>query len=312
MRSEVATLAAIGLCAVLSSGAFAQDAAPNASAPPVASAVTLPVTPPAVFTLAGEIVLRLRSPIGPQTPQQWVDALTGRVANLLATPGITPSDVVVYAPKGKAPSVYALGRRMLTVDPATVRSAGGKDALTLAKIWAGRLQQTLPRANYRPPNTPEPVIPPHPSLLVTPDFTKIGGSPGLAYLRGKPVIFLYGPQLGGFTAQERADQLSARLDRAAGKVTPDSPNPVQVTPGTPPTVTLLLGDTPVITVDKIQARAAGAGSPQFLANAWAKNIRRALKLPDPNALPKMPPAPAQSAGEKPGPVVKPVGTPGAS
>lgn len=312
MRSEVAALAVAAWCAALTGAAFAQDAAAP-SIPPVAPAVTLPAEPPAVFTLAGEIVLRLRTPVGTQTPQQWVDGLTGRVTNLLATPGILPSDVVVYAPKGKAPSVYALGRRMLTVDAATVQSAGGKDALTLAKTWAARLQQTLPRANYRPPNVPEPVIPPHPSLVVTPDFTKVGGSPGLAYLRGKPVIFLYGPQLGGLTAQERADQLSARLDRAAGKVAPDSPNPVQVTAGTKPVAaTLLLGDTPVITVDQAQAKAAGAGSPQFLANAWAKNIRRALKLPDPDALPTVPPAPAQSAGTKPVPALKPASAPNAS
>lgn len=309
MRSNVAkTLAGAGVLAALAGGVAAQDTVPSVT--PIAPTVTPPANPPAVFTLAGEIVLRLRTPVGAQTPQQWVDVLTGRVTNLLATPGIMPSDVVVYTPKGGSPSVYALGRRMLTVDPATVRSAGGKDALSLAKVWAGRLQQTLPRANYRPPNVPEPVIPPHPSLVVTPDFTKVGGSPGLAYLHGKPVIFLYGPQLGGFTAQERADQISARLDRVAGKVAPDSPNPVQVMAGIPPVVTLLLGGTPVITVDRAQSRAAGTGSPQLLANAWAKNIRRVLNLPDPNALPKMPPMPAQSAGEKP--AAKPVGAPGAS
>lgn len=295
MRSETvkALFTTLGLCAALVGGALAQETVPPAAPPP---AVTTSTETPAVYTLAGEIILRLRSSVGTQTPQQWVDVLTGRVANLLGTPGIRPADVVVYAPKGKAPSVYAMGRRLMTVDVTTVRAAGGRDPLTLAKLWAGRLQQTLPLANYRPPNAHEPIIPPHPPLLVTADFTKVGGNLGMAYLRSKPVIFLYGPQFGGFTAQERADQISARLDRAAGRVAPDSPNPVQVTAGTPPAVTLLLGETPVITVDRAQARAAGAGSPQFLANAWAKNIRRALKLPDPAAFPTTPAVPSQSAG----------------
>lgn len=289
MRNKVVCcLGTLSLLATLTGSALAQETAPATPAPaiePITPAPSALLEQPAVYTLASQIVLRLRSTAGGLTPQQRVDILTGRVANLLGIPGILPSDVVVYAPKGGSPAIYALGRRMITVDAATVKAAGGGKALDLAKQWAGRLQQTLPRANYRPPNAPEPKIPLHPSLLVTSDFTKVGGAIGQANLHGKPVIFLYGPQAGGLTAQERADQISMRLDRLAGKVAAVTPDPVRVETVATKNATLLLGDTPVITVGPADARAAGAGSAQLLATVWARNIRRTLNIPDPNALP---------------------------
>lgn len=64
------------------------------------------------------------------TPQERIDHITDRLTPLLGVPNIHPSDIVVYLPPAdshvnRSPVIYALGRKLITVDSATVASAGG-------------------------------------------------------------------------------------------------------------------------------------------------------------------------------------------
>ncbi len=259
------------------------------------SAASASAAAPADLTLGNEVVLRLRASAGGLSPQQRVGTVEGRLANVLGTPNIRPSDVVVYAPVGGAPVIYALGRRLITVDTATVRAAGtpGLHPLDVATRWAKRFQQVLPRVNYRPSNAPEPTVPANPPLLVTSDFAKVGGNKGFVLLRGKPILTLHGPQNGGLTAQERADALSARLERLAGKPEAQGPNGVAVKAGAfaskskagaSAAVTVQVADTPFLAVDPSEARFANT-TPAKLAAQWAARIRAVVGTADPNALP---------------------------
>ena len=298
-RTQTACLlSACGVFLTLA-GAWAQTPDDGTASPAVA---------PAALVLGDTVLLRLYNAASGQTPQQRVDALTTRITNLLGIPGILPSDVVVYAPKSGPPSIYALGRRIVTVDAPTAQAEHLGTPLQVAKTWAARLQQILPRINWRPNNAPEPVIPANPPLLVTDDFTKVGGAVGAVNLRGKDVLFFYGPQKGGLTAQERADLTTSHLYQLARRLQASAPGPsgslVQIVPlPTPPkapagpgAVEIRVGGTPVVDVTSDVARAAGAGSPQMLAQAWAKNLRRALALPDDDALPIIPTAPVPNQG----------------
>ena len=312
-------LCACGLFLIVAA-ASAQDAAPTPAAPPavgdttpVPAAPAAPAVPPAALVLGDTVILRLYDTGGAETPQQRVDALTRRISDLLGIPGILPRDVVVYAPKGAAPSIYVLGRRLVTVDAATAKAAQAKTPAALAQVWAARLQQVLPRINFRPSNQPEPDIPAKPPLLVTDDLTKVGGMVGAVSLHGKTVIYFYGPQPHGLTAQERADQVSVHLNQSARKITAGQPDPIKIVtlppakPAVVPTksvsskdakaktaavepnaVEIQVNGASLVDITSDVAKDAHAASPQALAKTWARNIRQALNLPDENALPVIP------------------------
>jgi hypothetical protein len=264
------------------------------------------------------------------TPQQRVDTIDARLSDLLGTPNIKPKDVVVYTPKGKAPVIYALGRRLITVDAATAKAEGeGKKPLELAEIWAKTLQQVLPRVNWRPSNEAEPVVSAHPALTVTDDLAKVGGDVGTVTLRNKVVFRIRGPQDGGLTAEERADLLSKRLRMDVYRLHPTSDSDISVAPvpsasGKPqssssetaagPTkagkpaasdsadqapAQILIDQTPVITVGEEQAKEGGFRSPELLADSWAKNVRAALDLPPPVQPAASAPAAASPASAPP-------------
>ncbi len=283
-------------------------AAPDTTKPsPDTPAATSPAATPADLTLGNEVVLRLRASAGGMTPQQRVSTVESRLVNVLGTPNIRPSDVVVYLPPKGAPVIYALGRRLITVDTATVRAAGtpGTKPLDVATRWAKRFQQVLPRVNYRPSNAPEPKVPANPPLLVTPDFAKVGGNKGFVVLRGKPILTLHGPQNGGLTAQERADALSARLERLANNPQVQGPDGVVVKadPAVSKSkavsdVTVQVAQTPFITVEASEAKFADT-TPAKLAAQWAAHIRAVVGTADPNALP------AAFAGTAPPPAAAP-------
>jgi len=250
----------------------------TASTPPVQT----PGEAPADLNLGGYPVLRLRGTAGGMTPDQRISVILSRVTPLLGNPVILPSDVVVYLPPPKSrynryPVIYALGRRLITVDPATVKAAGGgKTPLEVATLWAKRLQQVLPRVNWRPSNAPEPKIPANPPLTVTTDFAQVGGDPAPVTLRGKVILKLRGSQLGGMTAAERADMLTARLARLANQAAATAPDAVQA--ATLPTgdASLALAGTPLLSVTAQDAKAAGVAKPLLLAQSWAKNLRAVL------------------------------------
>ena len=250
-------------------------------------------TAPATLNLGGYDILCLRGTAGGLSPAQRVDVILSRVTPLLGTPKILPSDVVVYLPPkdsrvNRYPVIYALGRRIVTVDPATVKTSGLiQTPLQAATLWAKRLQQVLPRVNWRPSNAPETKVPADPALTITPDFSKVGGETAFVILRGKTVLRLRGPQTGGMTAAERADLLDARLERLASLPAASASDAVQVSPPPANTATLIFVGQPVITVTSEDAKAAGLADPQMLAQSWAKNLRRIL-APSVPALPAVP------------------------
>ena len=241
--------------------------------------------------LGGYQILRLRGAAGGLAPDQRVAAITDRLTPLLGVPNILPSDVVVYLPPPKSrynryPVIYVMGRRVITVDPATVKAAGGnKTPLQTAMVWAARLQQVLPRVNWRPSNAAEMVIPAAPLLTVTPDFALVDPGPEPVMLRGKVILTLRGPQPGGLTAAERADMLAARLAHLARSDAAAVPDAVQVTESPTGAASLYLAGTIVVSVTARDAQAAGFAEPVQLAASWAKNLRAVLTPP------AVPPAP---------------------
>ncbi len=249
--------------------------------------------PPAYLTLGGYNIFCLRGTAGGLTPAQRVDVIMGRVEPLLGNPVIRPSDVVVYLPPADSrvnryPVIYALGRRVVTVDPATVKDSGLIETpLQAATLWAKKLQQVLPRVNWRPSNMPEPKVPKDPPLTITHDFSKVGGQVAPVTLRDKVVLKLRGPQNAGMTAAERADLLTERLKRLANSPDAYKPDAVQVADHPGGTATLTLAGTPVLTVTASDLAGSGSASPALLAASWAKNLRGALA----SAPPVLPSAP---------------------
>ena len=298
-------------CAALLTGislgsAFAQTSPVSLPAAPAAA----PIAAPAYLTLGGYNVLCLRGAAGGLNPAQRVDVILGRVTPLLGNPVILPSDVVVYLPPAKSrynryPVIYVLGRRIVTVDPATVKASGlSQTPLQAATLWAKKLQQVLPRVNWRPSNAPETKVPAHPPLRITSDFTQVGGQVAPVTLRDKVVLKLRGPQNAGMTAAERADLLTERLKRLADTPAAQSPDAVQVTTLPTGDATLALAGTPIITVDAAETSGSGCATPALLASAWAKNLRGVL-TPAVSVLPSAPIGEPPSAAALPPTLVPP-------
>jgi hypothetical protein len=283
---------------------------PSAPAPAVPADASVPAAAPAYLTLGGYNVLCLRGTAGGMTPAQRIEVITSRITPLLGNPVILPSNVVVYLPPPKSrynryPVIYALGRRIVTVDPATVKASGLiQTPLQAAVIWAKKLQQVLPRVNWRPSNAPEPKIPANPPLLVTPDFAKVGGQTAMVTLHEKAVLKLRGPQPGGMTAAERADMLTARLERLANLPAALAPDAVQVTDLPTGDATLALAGTPLLSVTAADAKAASLATPDLLAQSWAKNLRLALAPANP-VLPAAPAGGSPPAAALPTTIVPP-------
>lgn len=288
---------AAALLLSLNLGPVAAQAPPILISPAPAEAPT----GAAELNLGGYSVLRLYGTAGGLTPEQRIGVILSRVTPLLGNPVILPSDVVVYLPPPKSrynryPVIYTLGRRLITVDPATVKAAGGgKTPLAVATVWAERLQQVLPRVNWRPSNAPEPKIPAHPPLLVTTDFALVGGDSETVMLRGKVILKVRGPQQGGLTAAERADMLTARLARLANLAAANAPDAVQVAATATGDATLALAGTTLLSVTAHDAAAANVSRPAQLAESWAKNLRAVLTPPSLIAPTLTVPAPAADA-----------------
>ena len=276
--------------------------------------VAAQTAPPAYLNLGGYNVLCLRGTAGGMTPEQRVDVIMSRVTPLLGTPVIRPSDVAVYIPPATSrynryPVIYALGRRIVTADPATVKASGlNETPLQAATTWAKTLQQVLPRVNWRPSNMPEPKVPKNPPLLITHDFEKVGGDTDAVTLRDKIVLKLRGPQNAGMTAAERGDLLTARLKRLANAPDAYKPDAVQVTGLPDGSATLMLAGTSVLTVTAADSKAAGQVSPDTLAQSWAKNLRLALASSSP-VLPSAPIGEPPTASALPPTLVSPAPSP---
>jgi len=283
-RAAAALLLALSLSPVLAQ-VPTETPLPTVTAPPAPAAATF-----ADLSLGGYSVLRLRGAAGGLSPDDRISVIMGRLTPLLGIPAIHPSDVVVFLPSqtsrvNRSPVIYALGRKLITVDPATVKAAGGGDPLKVATRWAKRLQQVLPRVNWRPPNAPDPKVPNNPPLMITSDFAAVGGQTGLVQLRGKTILKIRGPQQGGLTAAERADLLTPRLSLLADRPEASAPDAVKVTNLPDGSASLALAGTTLVTVTAADAHAAGFAKPMQLASAWAKNLRAVLTPPVPVPVP---------------------------
>lgn len=315
MRSLLAPTAALLLLGTL--GPLHAQSGGDLATPPV---LLKPLGPgEADLILGGYQVLRLRGAAGGLSPDLRVAAITDRLTPLLASPVIRPDDVQIFLPDPKSrvnryPVIYVLGRKIVTVDPMTAKTipGGPKTPLQVAKDWAARLQQVLPRVNYRAPNLPEPKVPANPPLTITSDFAQIGKQAAYATLRGKIVLALRGPQPGGLTAAERADMITSRLARLANNPAATAPDAIQVTPDPASTdAALSLAGTTILTVTPADSKAAKFPSPEALAKGWAKNLLAVLptvsmpveEMPAPPTHPAVPenPVPAPPPSPVPAP-----------
>ncbi len=291
-----------------------------------------PTAPPAVLDLGGYDVLTIHASVGGLTPEQRVDQLEERLDPILGTPNLQPDDVRIYAPDAGFPSIYVLGRRIVTVDAKTAKGEQASDPLTLAKRWAAKLQQVLPKVNWRPNDEAEPVVPMNPPLIVTDDLNQAGGDVGAVEIGRQIVMKIRSASPDGHTAAERADMVRSRIFVAlkntqiasqpltpmvvdasasgnqANPPTAPAPNGPQIIAQLAPSkntvadpyadAQIVVNGTCVYTVTLDEATAAGMKTPLALAQSWAKNITNALmanqQLPVPTA-PAVAPAPPSAS-----------------
>jgi hypothetical protein len=235
---------------------------------------------PADLTLGGLFILRIWGGMGHMTAQERVDQMESRLSPILGNAIIAPEDVVVYNPKKPPyPVIYVFGRRFATVDAATAKANGGTPQQVAVK-WAKRLQQVLPKLNWRPANAPEPVIPPNPPMTITDQLAEVGGREGVVTVRGKKVFRLVGLQPDGLTAAERADLIQARLNQALVASNGGDEPAIKIVPSqlNPEARELIVNDAPVIEVTRSMVVAAKLPASDVLAGVWKKNIRWALGL----------------------------------
>ena len=220
-------------------GAIAHDEA-HAAVTAVSTDVKVISTddaPPADLNLGGQTILTLHTSVGNLTPKERIDVIEQRLVRILGIPRITPDDVAVYTPTGKPPVIYAVGRKLITVDAATAREEAAAPPLDVATIWAKRFQQILPFVDYRLPGDPEPVVPPDPPLTVTDDQTRVGGQMG-DVVWGKDLIMRLRGIQHDTTAAERADVVTDRMQLLLHRVGND-PGAISTAPGRPEKVAVV-------------------------------------------------------------------------
>jgi len=227
------------------------DATTSPGAADDIKAVSHDDAPPANLELGGQTILTLHASAGKLTPQERIDVIEGRLVRILGIPRITPGDVAIYTPQGKAPVIYAVGRKLITVDSQTAKQekpllppdditaveSSANVPLGVATIWAKRFQQILPLVDYRMPGDPEPIVPPDPPLTITNDQTLIGGQIG-DVVWGKDLIMRLRGIQHDTTAAERADVVGDRMQLLLHRVGND-PNTISVEPGEPERIPLV-------------------------------------------------------------------------
>ncbi|HEY3329942.1 MAG TPA: hypothetical protein VGK19_07985 [Capsulimonadaceae bacterium] len=232
----------------------------------------------AQLTLGGYDVLTLHGSMGRLSARQRVDVLYGRLAPVLGCPVIAPDDVVVYAPAHPTwPVVFVLGRRFVTIDAATAKQEK-LPAIDVAVKWAKRLQQVLPKVNWRPPDAAETVVPANPPLHVVDQLSRVGGLDGTVVLRGKQVIQFHGVQPGGLTAAERGDMVQGSLYSALARTRESGETPIvgaTALEADGPAQLVVNGVTiATATLDMLEG--TSYQSPAQLAAEWASKIQAVL------------------------------------
>ena len=116
--------------------------------PPAAAQTTDQATAATSTTisLAGEVVMRIRTGAGGYTAQQRADTVRARLTPILSlTPSPTADDVTVQTVNPNQSNILVRGHLLLTVDWTLAQANGGQKPAQLAQAWAANLRRTIPQ-----------------------------------------------------------------------------------------------------------------------------------------------------------------------
>jgi hypothetical protein len=100
--------------------------------------------------LGGEVVMRIRVGAGGYSAEQRADAVRGRLTPILGFAGLKASDVTVRQSRpGQDAAIYVRGSLLITVDR-SLAGANGTSPEGLARTWADKLRDVLPRVAAHP------------------------------------------------------------------------------------------------------------------------------------------------------------------
>lgn len=131
--------------------AWISQGAPAAAQPPVRSDQN-----EGQVAVGGRTILTIRVPSEGMTIRQRAEAVTDRLAVILADPDLKPSDIFAVPLGRTAAKIMVKNQLLVTVDPQTARINQAKP-LELAQAWVSHLRRVLPSVNVKPnPNNGEP------------------------------------------------------------------------------------------------------------------------------------------------------------
>ena len=96
------------------------------------------------ISLAGEVVIRIRTGAGGYTAEQRADAVRTRLTPILSLPDLSAKDVTVQTRNPNQSNILVRGHLLLTVDR-TLALANGEKPVQLAQAWAAKLRETIPQ-----------------------------------------------------------------------------------------------------------------------------------------------------------------------
>ena len=98
------------------------------------------------ISLAGQVVMRIRTGAGGYTAAQRALAVRDRLTPILSLPDLTPADVTVIPVNPNQSNIEVRGHLLLTVDQ-TLAKSNGQTPAQLAQAWATNLRHALPQAS---------------------------------------------------------------------------------------------------------------------------------------------------------------------
>ncbi|MBV9851829.1 MAG: hypothetical protein JO250_19350 [Armatimonadetes bacterium] len=101
------------------------------------------------ISLAGQVVMRIRTGAGGYTAEQRADAVRTRLTPILSLQNLSANDVTVQTLNPNQSNILVRGHLLLTVDRTLARANGMRPA-QLAQAWAANLRQTIPQVTAAP------------------------------------------------------------------------------------------------------------------------------------------------------------------
>lgn len=99
------------------------------------------------ISLAGQVVMRIRTGAAGYTAEQRAAAVRTRLTPILSLPRLAASDVTVQTPNPNQANILVRGHLLLTVDK-SLAQANGEKPQQLAQAWAANLRQTIPQVTH--------------------------------------------------------------------------------------------------------------------------------------------------------------------